>query len=78
VYEEAVALARRARLVRVDEGAAAELVVEVEEDTIEEETEELTFAELTMVLDETGSDDTIEEEEADTVEDTVEGTEAIR
>ena len=78
MYEEAVALARRARLVRVDEGAAAELVVEVEEDTIEEETEELTFAELTMVLDETGSDDTIEEEEADTVEDTVEGTEAIR
>jgi len=78
VYEEAVALARRARLVRVDEGAAAELVVEVEEDTIEEETEELTFAELTMVLDETGSDDTIEEEEADTVEDTVEGTEAIK
>lgn len=78
MYEEAVALARRARLVRVDEGAAAELVVEVEEDTIEEETEELTFAELTMVLDETGSDDTIEEEEADTVEDTVEGTEAIK
>jgi len=41
VYEEAVALARRARLVRVEEGAAAELVVEVDE---EEGTEELTFA----------------------------------
>ena len=78
MYEEAVALARRARLVRAAEGAAAELAVEVEEETIEEETEELTFAELTMVLDETGSDDTIEEEEADTVEDTVEGTEAIK